>query len=175
MIKPTKLKEELDVMDKQRRNWLLGMTFVLIVATIWVVSSYLVQSMEESGLPPFILTYICNSLFVVYIPLVETLRKFNNTEPKGSSEISHSYCEETEGVLDHLYKIFQQSWFLKSRPSGNEVPGRSSLTEQSQRSPPVEQWSRARIAAVSFLICPFWFLAQFTFNVSLNYTSVTVR
>jgi solute carrier family 35 protein F5 len=36
------------------------------------------------------------------------------------------------------------------------------------------EWSRLEIARVSLLICPFWFLAQFTFNLSLRYTTVTV-
>ncbi|XWS47256.1 hypothetical protein CRYUN_Cryun14cG0136800 [Craigia yunnanensis] len=37
------------------------------------------------------------------------------------------------------------------------------------------QWTRTRVAKVSLLICPFWFLAQLTFNLSLKYTTVTVR
>ena len=36
------------------------------------------------------------------------------------------------------------------------------------------RWSRCRVAKVSLLICPFWFLAQLTFNLSLKYTTVTV-
>ena len=36
------------------------------------------------------------------------------------------------------------------------------------------RWTRARVAQVSMLISPFWFLAQLTFNLSLRYTTVTV-
>ncbi|KAL5647781.1 hypothetical protein ACJX0J_042136, partial [Zea mays] len=35
------------------------------------------------------------------------------------------------------------------------------------------RWTRARVAQVSMLIRPFWFLAQLTFNLSLRYTTVT--
>ncbi|CAI7849100.1 unnamed protein product, partial [Closterium sp. NIES-53] len=35
------------------------------------------------------------------------------------------------------------------------------------------RWTRGRVAGVSLAICPVWFLAQFTFNLSLAYTSVT--
>ncbi|KAF2292632.1 hypothetical protein GH714_026131 [Hevea brasiliensis] len=35
------------------------------------------------------------------------------------------------------------------------------------------RWTRTRVAKVSLLICPFWFLAQLTFNLSLKYTTVT--
>lgn len=35
------------------------------------------------------------------------------------------------------------------------------------------RWTRIRIAKISLLICPFWFLAQLSFNLSLKYTTVT--
>ncbi|RWW03392.1 hypothetical protein GW17_00033453 [Ensete ventricosum] len=35
------------------------------------------------------------------------------------------------------------------------------------------RWTRTRVATVSLLICPFWFFAQLTFNLSLKYTTVT--
>ena len=36
------------------------------------------------------------------------------------------------------------------------------------------RWSRGRVAKISLLICPFWFMAQLTFNLSLKYTTVIV-
>ncbi|KAL5226163.1 hypothetical protein ABZP36_012802 [Zizania latifolia] len=35
------------------------------------------------------------------------------------------------------------------------------------------RWTRARVARVSMVVCPFWFFAQLTFNLSLRYTTVT--
>ncbi|KAL0654909.1 hypothetical protein Bca4012_075493 [Brassica carinata] len=35
------------------------------------------------------------------------------------------------------------------------------------------RWTQMRVAKVSLVICPFWFLAQLTFNLSLKYTTVT--
>ena len=35
-------------------------------------------------------------------------------------------------------------------------------------------WTRRKIAHASLVVCPFWFLAQYTFNLSLKYTTVTV-
>ena len=37
------------------------------------------------------------------------------------------------------------------------------------------RWTRLRVAKVSLVICPFWFLAQLTFNLSLKYTTVRVK
>lgn len=55
-------------------RWALGMSFVMAVALIWVVASFVVQAVEAAGTTPFLLTYICNSLFVLYIPLTEATR-----------------------------------------------------------------------------------------------------
>lgn len=55
-------------------RWALGMSFVIAVAVIWVIASFVVQFVEEAGTTPFLLTYICNSLFVLYIPLTELTR-----------------------------------------------------------------------------------------------------
>ncbi|GAQ88047.1 hypothetical protein KFL_003960080 [Klebsormidium nitens] len=55
-------------------RWALGMSFVTAVALIWVVASFVVQAVEAAGTTPFLLTYICNSLFILYIPLTEATR-----------------------------------------------------------------------------------------------------
>jgi hypothetical protein len=59
-----------------QRDRALGLFFILIVALIWVLASFLVQEVEKEGLNPFLLTYIANSLFVVYIPLYYGITKF---------------------------------------------------------------------------------------------------
>ena len=51
------------------RDRALGITFILLVAIIWVLASFLVQEVEAEGLSPFVLTYIANSLFIIYIPI----------------------------------------------------------------------------------------------------------
>ena len=40
-----------------------------LVAVIWVLASFLVQEVEAEGLSPFALTYIANSLFIIYLPV----------------------------------------------------------------------------------------------------------
>ena len=52
-------------------RWVLGMIYVVAVAVIWIAASFVVQSVVDSGVSPFLITYICNTLFVVYIPIVE--------------------------------------------------------------------------------------------------------
>ncbi|GFP94388.1 uncharacterized vacuolar membrane protein yml018c [Phtheirospermum japonicum] len=58
-------------MNSQLWRWVLGLIYIFLVATIWIAASFVVQSVVDEGVSPFLVTYICNSLFVVYIPLVE--------------------------------------------------------------------------------------------------------
>lgn len=46
-----------------------GLVFVLITALIWVAASFIVQNID-ADLNPFPLTYIANSLFTLYLPIV---------------------------------------------------------------------------------------------------------
>ncbi|RID81007.1 hypothetical protein BRARA_A03626 [Brassica rapa] len=55
-------------------RWVLGLTYILAVATIWIASSFVVQSVVDAGVSPFLITFICNSLFVVYLPIFEISR-----------------------------------------------------------------------------------------------------
>lgn len=65
----------------QRKN-ALGLSFVLYVAVIWVVSSFIVQDLVGAGLNPFLLTYIANSLFIVLIPLSSLAASRNTSAPQ---------------------------------------------------------------------------------------------
>ena len=47
----------------------LGYAFIFLVCVIWVGGSFLVTSLEAQGLSPFLLTYVCNALFVVLLPV----------------------------------------------------------------------------------------------------------
>ena len=47
----------------------LGYAFILAVCVIWVGGSFLVESLEGQGLSPLLLTFICNALFVVLLPV----------------------------------------------------------------------------------------------------------
>lgn len=45
-----------------------GLLLIFTVAVIWIAASFIVQSIEET-LHPFLLTFFCNLLFLIYIPL----------------------------------------------------------------------------------------------------------
>ena len=54
-----------------------GIACTVVAAIIWVLASFIVQKVEDEGLSPIILSYIANSLFVVFLPL-EYFRKQDN-------------------------------------------------------------------------------------------------
>lgn len=51
-----------------------GLVFIVAAAIIWVLASFVVQRVEDKGLSPFLLSYIANSLFIVYLPLDKLLK-----------------------------------------------------------------------------------------------------
>ncbi|KAK4731763.1 hypothetical protein R3W88_024751 [Solanum pinnatisectum] len=154
-------------MKDQSWRWVLGLVYIITVASIWISASFVVQSVVDAGVSPFLVTYLCNSLFVVYIPLIEivhfledkygTLLFWRNKKDTDESEETILLDDNAETsklvVANGCEQIIDQNVDM-----GLDAKGR---------------WTRSRVAKVSLLICPFWFLAQLTFNLSLKYTTVT--
>ncbi|KAK9282223.1 hypothetical protein L1049_005137 [Liquidambar formosana] len=191
-------------MRSQVWRWVLGVTYIVAVAIIWIAASYVVQSVVDSGVSPFLITYICNSLFVVYIPMVEIGRyledrygslcfwrnkKGNDLQGLGDSEEVILLGERALGAKDNGLNpsVLVEEGEI-SRQGESNVPEREfesdeskrTLTDQAKVSEDANKevdakgrWTRTRVAKVSLLISPFWFLAQLTFNLSLKYTTVT--
>eukprot|EP00257_Ricinus_communis_P017478 XP_015575918.1 thiamine-repressible mitochondrial transport protein THI74 isoform X3 [Ricinus communis] len=160
-------------MENKAWGWIVGLIYIFAVAAIWIAASFVVQSVVDAGVSPFLITYICNSLFVIYIPLVEIgryledhygslffWRKTSSTSPLqelGESEQAILLGETDLGV-ESMSSTLQRILPVGETGKGVDTKGR---------------WTRARVAKVSLLICPFWFFAQLTFNLSLKYTTVT--
>ncbi|KAI3915621.1 hypothetical protein MKX01_015446 [Papaver californicum] len=184
-------------------RWGLGITYILAVATIWIAASFVVQSVVDSGVSPFLITYICNSLFVVYIPVFEISRYFedsavnfrfwgsrnnkNDVEILGESEqvvlLGETSLSKQSESLEHeenpknLRPELYNSERALSVEDSVSIPASSGIPNvfeiDNQQLDEKRRWTRYRMARVSLLICPFWFLAQLTFNLSLKYTTVT--
>ena len=163
-------------------RWCLGLIYIVAVAGIWIAASYIVQSVVDAGVSPFLITYICNSLFVIYIPIVEAARYFEDSIGNFWTKLKFKDTESLQQASDLESVNLLQS-------GGHEI---NVASDQSQTRPSEDtsvpdtsfpaskgldakgRWTRARVAKLSMLISPFWFLAQLTFNLSLRYTTVTV-
>lgn len=181
-------------------RWVVGLIYIVAVATIWIAASFVVQSVVDAGVSPFLITYICNSLFIVYIPVVEIGRfiedrygslLFWGTGKTGASlEVRESeqtvLLEEIDsGLKANGSKLSsglgegEISHSIEASVSGSEfgeaLPDPVVVSEHvGNQVDEKGRWTRARVARVSLFICPFWFFAQLTFNLSLKYTTVTV-
>lgn len=171
-------------MRDQVWKWVLGLVYIFAVATIWIAASFVVQSVVDDGVSPFLVTYICNSLFVVYIPLVEIGRYL---EDRYGSIFFWRKKRHVDAVFQDS-KVSEETILLRSNDAGsisNELNADVVSEQETVDHSVVEadmkgldakgRWTRWRVAKVSLLICPIWFMAQLTFNLSLKYTTVTVR
>lgn len=171
-------------------RWILGLVYILCVVAIWIAASFVVQTVVDEGVSPFLITYICNSLFVVYIPLVEIGRFLEDRYGsllvwrKGKEEILPELGDSEEVILlegSHVSAQFDSlgSDSVRGDTQVNNYDAGINLVEYAAAKDDNDdldskgRWTRTRVAKVSILICPFWFLAQLTFNLSLKYTTVT--
>jgi solute carrier family 35 protein F5 len=133
-----------EALGLNNKNRALGLIFITIVATIWVVASFVVQDIEGLGVHPLILTYIANSLFAVFLPIHWI-----------GVKVATAQREEEEERTQH------------ARP---EQPSAAAFeliaSHHADRTRLQLVWSAA-------IVAPLWFLAQLTFNMSLQLTSVT--
>ncbi|CAL0302759.1 unnamed protein product [Lupinus luteus] len=185
-------------------KWGVGLFYIFLVATIWIAASFVVQSVVDAGVSPFLVTYICNSLFVVLIPIVEIWRYFEDYHGglwfwRGENKFDHHLGGLSESEQAALLENHDVS--IKAGESSSAIreeidddgQKRSHVSELLSTEKVVEgsshqvnlfgnvgnqldekgRWTRWRVAKVSLLVCPFWFFAQLTFNLSLKYTTVT--
>ncbi|KAM3341207.1 putative vacuolar membrane protein [Capsicum galapagoense] len=156
-------------MKDQSWRWILGLIYIIIVASIWIAASFVVQSVVDAGVSPFLVTYLCNSLFIVYIPLIEILRFLEDKYGRfwfWRKDTATTTLQEGAILLDDGELAVADGASVSKEQIVDQSVVDMDLDEKGR-------WTRFRVAKVSLLICPFWFLAQLTFNLSLKYTTVT--
>lgn len=183
-------------MENEVWRWGIGLFYIFLVATIWIAASFVVQSVVDEGVSPFLVTYICNSLFVIYIPIIEIARfledKYGNLlfwKNKKLDALQELRDEPEQAILlgetnlvtnvDHYNTSMHMHMHMHVEDAQPVLKGVSKFLETGYSSYDKQvdekgRWTRIRVAKVSLFICPFWFLAQLTFNLSLKYTTVTV-
>eukprot|EP00963_Diacronema_lutheri_P002894 scaffold227_cov394-Pavlova_lutheri.AAC.2 len=133
----------------------LGMALVLTVATMWVAASFFVQSIEEKGIPPLLLTYIANSLFMLYLPMHWLVRRW-----KGDAKERNAREDLVlEGMMNQEQKTISYRGMEMGNPLQAAAKKSAEVTER-------------EIARAALKISPLWFIAEWTFNASLMSTSI---
>lgn len=97
----------------------LGYFFILLVAIDWILSSYLVQDLENENVPPYIITTVCNSLFLLCL-VVHWADKWRVLPPPqcpaGASDAPCSTCLSRAGPRQVSATLTAAAAQHKSRP-----------------------------------------------------------
>ena len=141
----------------RRESFRLGLVFIGLVVLIWTLSSVLVQYIYKalSFDSPFLLTYLCSILFAVYLPphAVYGLRGLLRKRQMLSSAT----------LQQNVQVEFQPL------PTNEEMSVDSHQTTMTARS----MMSAVDTLRASAAVVVPWFLAQYTYNASLRFTSIT--
>jgi len=171
---------------KGARSYALGVFYIVLVACIWAGASVLVQFIyEDRGFDaPFFLTYTCTSLFSVYLPLWAGLRRLGWTRPTAMTPAFRSLTAEKRYRAEARASLPGERASLVRQRQGSEddddhddstpvvavAPAAGATDENSLAATVVSQRSHIILALI---VCPLWFLANSSYNVSLDLTSVT--
>jgi solute carrier family 35, member F5 len=171
----------------------LGIVIILCVVCIWVGSSLLIQSIfEDVGFNrPFFLTYFTTAMFLIYMPVyltglgvrvgkkhVDSLRERRRSleESRRLVEVTH-VASETPYIAEKPEQV-EKALIEQSGTGSESVVEEAEETEEipaedvreSNGQEPFSFWDHVKFAC---FFCPMWFLANYTFNISLSLTSVS--
>ncbi|GBF91275.1 hypothetical protein Rsub_03595 [Raphidocelis subcapitata] len=165
-----------------RRRRAAGLACVLGTAVCWVASSFISQALVRPRpdgapppLPPFLLVYICTSLFSLYLPIVLGARALRRRRQR---------CREVAGAAG---RDASSGSLASSGGSGSDgggglpridsraalLPTASEERDGGGEAPPPPPLTLPVLLKAALQVGPTWFLAQLAFAYSLALTSVT--
>jgi len=177
-------------MVRMTRAYATGLVFIAAVAVIWALSSVLVQYLYSDSAfhSPFFVTYIGVSLFTLFLPaelLIAWLREHAPWRWRGSTAAAFDTIPMTTRADTEMgsnktsyQNIPNDSQDDHDDNGDNDDHEPSSLLslQQQQRQQQVPAnlpWTNEQHIRAACYIAPVWFLANWTYNVSLAYTSIT--
>ncbi|CEI90940.1 Putative Solute carrier family 35 member F5 [Rhizopus microsporus] len=142
--------------DQKRHRYKIGALALSAVILIWVSSSFVMNNMFANLKynKPFMITYINTTTFSLY--LLPYLFNLRNNNSKASSFAQHTATAETEIRL------------LGNEDLDNDAPDTMYEIENEP-----SKLSTAETIRLALTFCLLWFMANYTTNASLAYTSVT--
>ncbi|KAH9837075.1 uncharacterized protein C8Q71DRAFT_756716 [Rhodofomes roseus] len=138
-----------------KTDYVIGICLLLVVVVLWTGSNFLTQDLFEDGYEkPFLVTYLNTSAFSVYLlPYLirRTMERFRRDNVRGNTRSQSDY-----------------------EPLATEADAAEILasTESSPVSSAVDRLNTRETAQLAALFCPLWFIANWSVNASLDYTSV---
>ncbi|CAM9747687.1 unnamed protein product [Chrysoparadoxa australica] len=137
--------------NRERREWALGLTFIFLVTVIWagasVLSQYIYEDMAFNQ--PALLTYICTSLFSLYIPSYIIAARFG-----WLGAVNPPLKAAPYDVLD------------------DELPATGEFDPESE-APSMVRMGHRELFQLGLVLGPLWFASNYSYNKSLAWTSVS--
>lgn len=136
-----------------QRDYVVGIVLLLVVVLLWSASNFVTQELFHGGFDkPFLVTYLNTSSFSLYLLPFLAKRRWRQ-QPR--SLVGHVGYEPLETEPEQVV----------GRPTEEE----SLSLERPHPSPPLTVKETIDLA---FVFCFLWFIANWTLNASLSYTSV---
>jgi solute carrier family 35 protein F5 len=170
------------------KEYLLGLVFIVLVALIWALSSVVAQFLYYEGSfdSPFLLTYLGTSLFTLWLPIKFSTKLISSSSSSSSVPLSNSErnvlltdASSYQNVADHVGDEGAINNNSSSSSSSNSQATAETLTTQ-EISPTLPHssllegiWTHDDHVRVAVRIAPVWFIANWAYNASLLYTSIT--
>jgi len=159
-------------------NYALGLVYILGVNLIWSAASVLVQYVycNLDFRAPFFLTSLCNSLFIVYIPIYlifgpripwkngsrGIICDDGNGTSLGSMETANSKSSKHDDNYEALSSLEPSSLIEETDDPTHAIDRHTKF-----------RCGHYETILVALTISPFWFLSNYFYNLSLSWTSVT--
>lgn len=147
-------KQYLKNVGGRGRDQLVGLVMIFVVITCWVASSFVLKGLFETGVyeKPFFVTYLnVSSLTLYLVPYWLRQRKTGSSYP---------------GLIGNDADN-------SALVSSDEEKGQTAQTQLPLEPCDSTEVSVSEILRLSLTFCILWFLACFTTNTSLSYTSVS--
>jgi solute carrier family 35 protein F5 len=154
-------------------NYGWGLIFIVVVAFLWAASSLLTQFLYSNFNldSPFLVTYIGASLFALWLPancvVVQCKAAVTNRQEqngcfrccnKHDNINDNNICDVDSTTIDAIGDTDNNARNLQHTNNGNSI---------------LNSWSKQDHFCAALKIAPTWFFANWSYNTSLRYTSIT--
>ena len=164
--------------QRRRRDYGLGLFFILCVALLWSASSILVQwiyaDLEFDS--PFFVTYLSNLLFGLYLPLwagAASLGLVRNPPWRRADEETWRVLTSGKGASRQYTPIGAGVTAVDERETFLAAEGGAAADSPIAHGEPTQRYSHLQTFRIGMIMTPLWFLANCSYNMSLSQTSIT--
>lgn len=139
-----------------------------------VLVQHIYQDMNFSS--PFFITYLENSLFIIYLPIHKLYTMWENRQKQLSNKAGYVNIKNpvNETVVNKFGEYNDDIGIEKVIDCDDETNSESSITGSLSISTSVKAtYTHLEVFKMAAVIAPFWFLSNCLYYYSLEWTSVS--